>query len=111
MPKKSFYICKIVENTFGYAGTTPFLVENNNNTYEIRYNISKKIKELLKEYVPDFSESYGPIEIHDIVRGNFVFISVTQVGLDDDTNYYTGVTDVFLAVVEISPVELVENEN
>lgn len=53
MSKKSFYICKIVKNTFGYTGTTPFLIENNNNTYEIRYNISKKIKELLIQVVPD----------------------------------------------------------
>ena len=104
---KSFYICKIVKNTFGYTGTTPFLIENNNNIYQIRYNISKKIKELLGECVPNSSNSDGPIEIHDIVHGNFVFISATQV---DYTNY-TGVTDVFLAVVEISPVELVENED
>lgn len=110
MSKKSFYICKIVKNTFGYTGTTPFLIENNNNPYQIRYNISKKIRELLGEYVPNFSNSDGPIEIHDIVHENFVFISVTQVGVDDDINY-TGVTDVFLAVVEISPVELVENED
>jgi len=111
MPKKSFYICKIVENTFGYAGTTPFLIENNNNTYEIRYNVSKKIKELIRKTVPDWNNNCGPIEIHDIVHGNLVIISVTRVGIDNDTDYYTGVTDVFLAVVEISPVELVENEN
>lgn len=110
MSQKSFYICKIVKNTFGYNGTTPFLVENNDNTYEVRYNISKKIKEMLKEYVPNFSDSDGPIEIHDIIHENFVFISVTQVGIEDYTNY-TGVTYVFLAVVEISPVELVENED
>ena len=106
---KSFYICKVVQNTFGYRGTNPFLIENNNNTYEIRYNISKKIKELLIQVVPDWNDSLGPIEIHDIVHENFVFISVTRVGVDDDINY-TGVTDVFLAVVEISPVELVENQ-